>query len=467
MAGAAAGVAATTGYGSFRWLGPGRPAPPAVARFRSRPDLTPPDVTVTVAAGPEVAPGYLFLAPKLGPGQLGPLILDSAGSPVWFHPSQDVTAGMTVQQYRGSPVLTWWEGQSANGTGEGTFVLADSSYTEVARVACGNGYDADLHDMVITPEGTAVTCAYALVPGSNLLESVVQEVDIETGKVLFEWHSHDHVAAEESFSPAPDTAGAPFDYFHVNSVDVADDGDLLVSGRNTHTVYKVDRRTGEIRWRLGGRRSDFALGKGAAFAWQHDARDRGDGTMTIFDNEASPKAGDQSRAIVLRLDTATRTATLERQYLHPKSLLAGSQGNVQILDNGNVFVGWGFLPWFSEFSPDGRLLFDGRFTGGGQSYRAFRFPWTGRPTEPPAAVLQIEPRHLATVYASWNGATEVDQWQVLTGPSADSLSPTAAATRSGFETAIPLAGVPDYYAVAAVAASGSVLTTTDPVRVTP
>ncbi|HEX3623756.1 MAG TPA: arylsulfotransferase family protein, partial [Acidimicrobiales bacterium] len=338
--GAAAGVDAT-GYTGFRWLGPTASKPPTVTRFRSRPDLTPPAVTITVPPAPEVAPGYLFLAPKLGPGQLGPLITDDTGSPVWFHPITDVTAGLTVQQYQGAPVLTWWEGRSTGGTGQGTFVLADASYTEVARVACGNGYDADLHEMVITPEGTALTCAYASLPtggvpsaGLRILESIVQEVDIESGKVLFEWHSHDHVSVDESYSDAPAPGDAPFDYFHLNSVDLDDDGDILVSGRNTHAVYKVDRSTGDIRWRLGGRRSDFVVAKDATFAWQHDVRRADDGTLTMFDNEASPKVGDESRGIVLRVDTATRTVSLDRQYLHPKALLAGSQGSVQILENG-------------------------------------------------------------------------------------------------------------------------------------
>src|SRR5204863_9360513 len=115
-------------------------------------------------------------------------------------------------------------------------------------------------------------------------------------------HSLGHVALDESSEPPPKKRSQPDDYFHVNSIDVDTDGNLLVSARNTHAVYKLKRRTGAILWRLGGKRSDFAMGPGTRFAWQHDARRRPDGTVSLFDNEAAPQVRAQSRGLVLRLN---------------------------------------------------------------------------------------------------------------------------------------------------------------------
>jgi hypothetical protein len=422
------------------------------------------------AAGPgATAPGLIFLAPKLGPGTLGPLIVDNAGDAVWVHPVGAVTTDLRVQQYDGIPVLTWWEGKSANGYGEGSFVVMDDSYTEVGRIKAGNGLDADLHDLRITPEGTALFGAYAVLPpaqasvqGRPVLESVVQEVDIATGRVLFEWHSHDHVDVAESYSePMPKTA-QPFDYFHLNSIEVAGDH-LLVSARNTHAVYKVSRADGSIAWRLGGKKSDFDMGPRTAFAWQHDVRQPEPGVITMFDNSASPKVANHSRGLVLSVDESALTAAFGREYVHPSKLSSGSQGDLQTLPGGGAFVGWGFAPRYSEYGPDGSLVLDAKFTGGGQSYRAVRLPWVGRPAEPPRVSLEVSNDKRPTVYASWNGATETAAWRVAAGSQPDSLADVATAPRAGFETAIPLKALPAYVAVSALDQSGTVLGTSNTV----
>ena len=51
-----------------------------------------------------------------------------------------------------------------------------------------------------------------------MLDSVVQEIDIKTGLVLYQWDSLDHVPLADSYEAMPATAGGPFDYFHINSV---------------------------------------------------------------------------------------------------------------------------------------------------------------------------------------------------------------------------------------------------------
>ena len=209
-------------------------------------------------------------------------------------------------------------------------------------------------------------------------------------------------------------------------------------------------------WRLGGKHSDFDMGSGSAFAWQHDARRQPDGTLTIFDNGATPAVERLSRGLILDVDEQAMTATLLRQYTHPK-VLAGSQGSVQLLPNGNVFVGWGEVPRVSEFHRSGRLLFDAILGNEYECYRAFRLPWTGLPAEAPAIALTHRGREL-TAYASWNGATEVRTWRLLAGANAGALGAVASTRASGFESALRTAAAAgSHFAVQALDATGSPL----------
>ena len=460
----AAGVLVLGGAGCSR----SGAAQAKTSHFRSRPDLTPPVMSVTKARGAALAPGHLFVTAG------GPLILDDQGSPIWVHPLTGKAAtNLRVQTYHGQPVLTWWEGQTSVGYGAGEYVIADTSYRELRRVRAGNGEQGDLHEFVITPQGTALFSVYAnasadLTPvgrsGSGpVLQGIVQEVDIDSGAVVFEWRSLDHVGLDESHSQLP-AVGQPFDYFHVNSVEVDRDGNVLVSARNTWTVYKLDRQSGAVLWRLGGKQSAFAMGSGTAFEWQHDARRRADGTLTLFDNGAAPNVETLSRGLVLSLDERAGTAALLRQYTHP-AILAASQGNLQTLPNSNVLVGWGAEPYFSEFSEEGTLLLDARFPAGVGSYRAFRCPWTAQPTEAPAVAAVDAGGGRVDVYASWNGATEVARWEALAGSAANKLRVVGSAPRTGFETTIPAPTAAALVAARALDASGKVLATSAAIRV--
>jgi Arylsulfotransferase (ASST) len=442
--------------------------------FRSRPDLRPPVVTVT-SQSPAVAPGDEFVAPYSGPGQAGPMILDPRGGLVWFKPLAPYQSAtdLRVQQYAGKPVLTWWQGDiSVHGYGLGEGVIADQSYDDIAHVRAGNGLQADLHELQLTPQGTALISAYdpiscdlAAAGGSAdgaVTDSALQEIDVRTGLVMMQWTSLDHVALGESYERARDsTPASPFDFFHLNSIGATPGATLLVSARNTWTVYGVDARSGQIAWRLGGKHSTFALGAGTQTAWQHDARELPGGQITIFDNGASPPIHHQSRGIVVSLDAQRRTATLLAQLLHPSPLVADSQGDLQALPNGDWFVGWGQVPDFSELGPAGQLLFDAHFPPHDQSYRSLRFTWTGTPAHAPAFTIRPGPHGGGAVYASWNGSTLLAAWRVLAGPVPTALTPVAEAPRSGFETEIGLPGtvLGPYLTVQALSASGTVLAT--------
>jgi hypothetical protein len=415
------------------------------------------------ARAPRATPGEIFIAPYSGPGQYGPMILDEDGRLLWFQPlspSGTRAADFRVQQYEGRPVLTWWQDPLiSGGSSKAGEAILDSSYRRIAVVRAGNGFQPDLHEFQITPRGTglitvyvAIDCDLSAVGGPRdaaVADTLMQEIDLKTGLVRYEWHSLDHVPLSDSYSSATRASRTkPYDYFHINSIDVQPDGDLLIDARNTWAAYEVDARTGQVRWRLGGKRSSFRLGPGVATAYQHDARRQADGTFTLFDNGATPAVHRQSRAIV-------------RQLAHPGTpLVSGSQGNVQTLPDGDWMVGWGEAPYVSEFSASGQLLFDAHLPSTYESYRAYRLDWSGQPVQAPAlAVVRARSGPGARVYASWNGATRLASWRVLAGRSPSSLAPVASAARAGFETEIGVARLAPgaYVAVQALDASGAVI----------
>ena len=421
-------------------------------RFVSRPDLLPPIVTVH-ARSTRQAPGDEFVAPYGRGLQAGPMILDPAGKLVWFQPLPRplVATNLRVQQLAGSPVLTWWQGTvSAHGFGRGVDVVVGENYRVITEVKAGNGDQADLHEFQITPQGTALLTAYSPIhcdltavggrADSAVTDSLFQEIDIKTGLVMFEWTSVDHVALAASYSlPAGSSTQWPFDFFHLNSVNLDPDGTLLVSSRNTWAADDIDPGTGELVWTLGGKKSSFIEGRGAPTAFQHDARALGANLYTMFDNGATPQIHAQSRGVVLNLDPATGSVSVLSQYLHPgHRVLAFSQGNMQALPNGDVFVGWGAQPDFSEFSAGGSLLFDASLPSGWESYRALRFPWDATPASVPALAVTAAPGGHEVAHASWNGATKVARWELLEGRSTGRLVRVGLVARAGFETAMPL-----------------------------
>ena len=436
--------------------------------FRTRPDLHPPVIEVTTQAR-DTAPGYIFVAPKNGPDEAGPgqdgcMILDNDGQPVWLNLLRNEyfdVMDFKAQSYKGEKVLTWWVGHHT-GYGQGVYVIADSSYRELKRLAAGNGLKGDHHEFLITPQDTALITIYNKVGmdlssvggpvDGTVLDGIVQELDIESGEVIFEWHSLKHVELSEPRI-------RPYDHLHTNSIDIFDKDHLLISSRAKSTIFKLDRNTGEVVWRLGGERSDFEMGPGTRFALQHDARPHPDGTITIFDN-GSPSTVEQSRGIVVEVDEDAMRATLVREYTHPDKLFSATQGSMQVLPNGNVFVGWGSSPAISEFNHDGELLFSASFPTEGETYRAFRFPWKGFPEDSPAIAAESGQGDEVTLYASWNGATEVASWQVLAGSGPEELEPIGSAPRKGFETVITANITEPYVGLQAKDASGKVLGTT-------
>jgi hypothetical protein len=442
--------------------------PADVQGFHSS-SLHPPAVIVHQPAGAASAPGYVFAAPFLGPGQYGPMIFDSAGNLVWFHPlkpEQDA-ADFRTQVFRGKNALTWWQGRTIQlGYGLGEDVIANANYKVVSVVRAGNGLQADEHEFTLTPQGSAYVLAYSPVQadlasaggtsGGVAVEGVIQEIDIHTGLVMWEWHSLSHVGVAESYSKLPGVATAPYDYFHINSLFTDSHGDLLISARNTWALYSINPHSGGVRWRLGGKRSTFKLGSGVQFAFQHDAEILPNGDISLFDDEGAPPVNPPSRGEVVRLDQKAKTATLVSQLIRTIGPVAtGSQGNVQALQGGGHMVGWGGLPNFTEFDPQGQIVYDAQLPRAENSYRVYREPWNGQPGHPPA-IAAVTSGPTTSVYASWNGATTVVSWQLLTGSSAAHMTAVSTTPRTGFETTIPAAAAA-FFQVRALSASGRVL----------
>jgi len=361
--------------------------------------------------------GDIFIAPAGGGYPAGPEIVTTAGKVVWFHrlPAGEIATDFRAQTYLGQRVLTWFQStpppapsrlpegpgaqrgpsvQTSPDGPSGTDYIYNDRYRQVATVRAGNGDANTFHEFLITPWNTALIVVDSTTKANltsiggptdqRVIDGLVQEVDIKTGQVLFQWDSAAHVPYAASYTPRPPSPSTPWDWFHINAVHVDTDGNLLVSSRNTWAVFKVDRHTGHVMWQLGGKHSSFALRAGPGqvldrdgeiFAWQHDPEAIGGGEYTFFDDESGGNLLGYSRVVTVRLHLATRVAILVRSDDQPEGEVAQLMGNAQTTPGGDLFVGWGSLPYLSEFSPSGKLLFNAELPAGVSTYRAYLLPW--------------------------------------------------------------------------------------------
>lgn len=474
---------------------------PPVWNFVSAPALHPMKVTINVNQ-PGTAPGLIFVTPYAfygAPmmGQTGALMMDQAGNPVWFRPRDsryEQNTDFRAQSYEGKPVLTMWQGTASGtqsfrpnlpiGTPEpgACFLIINQDYQVIQKITARNGFTADMHEFTITRRNTALFTAVRQTPADltpyggpqygYFNDYSIQEVDLATGRLLFYWNALAHLDPADSMIPAFSAVlfHNIWDCCHVNSVEEGPDNTLLISMRNMCAIYHVDKKTGNIIWQLGGRKSDFSLGRNAAFSWQHDARHRPGNRISLFDDAccASPLSPPQgpARGLILRLDFRNWTANVDRTYYHHRNIMVPSQGNLQTLPNGNQFVGWGQAPHVSEFAnagntvndPSLNFLYDMQFPHHNMSYRAFKNEWVGYPPYPPSLAVKRSSEDEAVVFASWNGSTETVAWQVLAGPKPDRLLMVVnGAPRTGFETDLHVDSVGPYFQLCALDSSGGVI----------
>jgi hypothetical protein len=456
--------------------------PPGVQSFHSRKDLRPPGLKITTN-DPGASKQPIFLAVKAGPGQNGPTIRDANGRLIWF---QQVSADLSpydfrAQTYRGRPVLTWWQGVVLSGKGRGHGLMLNEHYRLIHDVHAGNGYAMDQHEFQLTPRGTVFVNVYEPVRYSlrpvggprdgNAWDSIVQEIDVKTGMVLFEWHSLAHVSVSLGTFPYRSGTKLPYDPFHVNSVSEDGAGNLLLSARNTNALFLVDRHDGHLLARIGGKKSDFTMEPGAATIGQHQAVLQPDGTITQFDNGGStrfPTMPDRpSRGVRVKVDGGSQTVSLVKDYHHPgQELFSRSQGSMQVLPNDDVFLSWGGgNPYLTELTPDGQTVFESYITPkDDDTYRAYRMPWRATPAAPPD-VIASSTSTATDVYASWNGATEVAKWRVLKGSDPAHLTAAGDFPSTDFETHMKILTTPPAYVqVQALDKNGAVLGTSAAVR---
>lgn len=473
---------------------------PQVWSFVSEPNLHPMKVTVNTNA-PGVSPGLIFVAPYAFSGdaiygQPGALILHNDGNPCWFRPLSSpnlMNTDFRVQRLNGKPVLTFWQGTLATpprytnapgGSSEpgSCYYILDNTYQVIRTVKARRGFTSDIHEFLLTPHNTALLLSTKAVPmdltsyggpqNGYVQDFAIQEIDLSTNKLLFFWNALEHIPLTDSFEPASTASDSNniWDAYHLNSISLTEDkSDILVSGRNTWTIYRINKPTGNIVWRLGGKQNNFTIGKGASFSWQHDARFLPNSVISLFDDNCCegstiPPRTPAAHGLVLQLDLSNMTANLLRSYYHNPNLQISSQGNVQTLDNGNRFIGWGQSQYYSEYADAGNTandpalntLYDAVMPGSNYTYRAYRNNWVGKPHYPPSVAVKSTKGQI-TVYASWNGSTQIAAWKVYAGRSPTSLSKVKIADKSGFETAIPITNPGRYFQVKALNAKGKVI----------
>jgi hypothetical protein len=449
--------------------------------FKTEPSLQPPAIEMSTRMTDPGDELFVFTDAHGGHGQEGPMIIDRSGRLVWFESvadggsSQQRVMNLRVQTYQGEPVLSFWRGAIVAAHGAGHYEIYDTSYQLITTVQAGNGLMGDLHEFRITPQGTALLTAYEVktgtIPasGGGTQQAAywcghAQEVDIETGKVLLDWATDAHVPFSASHRlpiPSHPSGDSAWDYFHINSIEVdPTDGNLIISGRNMWSIYKVNRTTGALIWTLGGTESDFKMGPDTQYAFQHHVVPRPGHVMTIFDNAAGPPVtASQSRGLELKIDEQHKTATFVREWLHHPSVLSAALGSVQLLgaSGAAAFVGWGQSSYFTQYDTSGKVILDGKLSGGVYCYRAFLNAWQGRPAAAPKAVVQSTGSDIS-VYASWNGATVHRSWKVIAGDSQDALTDTLGQFPVvDFETRMNLRATPKWVAVAALDAQGRTL----------
>lgn len=327
---------------------------------------SPPNVSTVVLSEP--APGFIFLTPA-NPHSIG--IMSNSGVFVFW---QDLnTSQATDFKPHENGMLSYFDGN------DNAHHILNNQYEEVDTVQAVNGYDSDLHEFIIDDNGHYLFLIYAQIPydlspyggyvTATLQTTIIQELN-ENKDLVFEWNILDHIPVTDSNQPLD----MPLvDYPHGNAIEIDNDGNLLLSSRHLDEVTKIDRTTGAIIWRLGGKANQFSFMNDSGFAMQHDVRRLDNGNLTLFDN--GTEARNYSRAVEYEIDEVNKTARLVWQVTGP---WARCCGNVQRLPNGNTLVNWGNTGYITEIdATTNDVIWEAQFSQG-FTYRAFRFPWMVR-----------------------------------------------------------------------------------------
>lgn len=466
--------------------------------LRTNPHLKPMKVDVNINEEGK-SPGYYFLGPHALTkddliGQTSVMIMDDEGNPVWFHPADEFTQIMNfrTQTYKGEPVLTLWQGTLAESEirpkplpyGDplpgAVFQIYNQNYQLIKNVNAQKGYVSDFHEFLITERGTAIILGLKQIPADlskyggpengYIDDYSVQEIDIETGELLFFWDALSHINPADSVEPVPDKDDylPIWDPYHLNSIEEGPDGTLLLSMKTMNALYKIDKETGQVIWQIGGKNSDFEVSSDAVFSNQHDARFISSDTISLFDNNKGDPENDPdgiSRGLIIKVDEKNKKVEVDRTFYHDSPLYVGPEGGMSHQSDGNFTVGWGSGFHISEFGgqgnsvsdTDSNILFDATFPGGNLTYRAYKDEWTGLPLESPKIAVELDEENGAAVYVSWNGTTETAKWQVVGGKEAYLMEEIITVEKEGFETVINVQDSGPYFLVNALDENGNIL----------
>lgn len=444
-------------------------------RFHTHPGFRPTGLCLARRSGSQLADEDILVTPRPDPRknpgeQFGPMIISNTGKLLWYWPRPYKVHDLKVITYLGRPMLAFFQRRAR---AAGYYLLLDQHYQPVTRVRAAHGYATNLHELQVTPRGSAYVTADVTVhrPGiGKVTEYVVQEVDIASGKLLFQWRSLRHAGVRDSYEERP-RDGSAWDYFHGNSVDppTATDPVLIISSRNTSSLYGVDRRSGRTNWILGGKRDQFHLARHPSwrFCGQHDAHRLPNGDVMLFDNGGAYMHGrpncpvHPARVLVFRIDPRHKHVQLVRSISSVPLSRSGSGfssgyvGSAREESNGDTLVDWGPNRRITEIAPDGRLNLLMRLQY--WSYRAVPAAWTGLPTGFPT-IAASRRGALVHVYASWNGATQIRSWQLLAGDAPGALAPVGRPVPfADLETSMSLRAPAPYIAARALDAQGAVL----------
>lgn len=460
-------------------------------------DFQPP--TLQISKTGDTEPGYLFLGPRGGvqPAGQAALIYDDEGNLVYEGP-EEVTANFKVQQLNGQNVITFWAGDMMDlGYGYGSVHILDNTYKEIHTVTLTGPFVTpdnstkesyiDLHESNITPHNTLLVTAYNLTQhdltsiggqsSSWMLDSQFYEIDIGTNQIINSWSAlaqEDAIPLTSSHQGVGSDAGSqenPYDAYHINSITTTNNG-YLVSLRHMWSGYYLSQN-GTVLWQVSGEDGgDFTQVGNANFSWQHDMRvynETDDGlVLNLFNNANTPTDSETpTTGVSLAIDLVNKKVTSLRSLTDPNdSVHSVSQGSYQLLSetDNHVFMDYGSISKVKEFDGDGNVVLTAQFGDDNAvaSYRGYRCQWSATPFWKPSLVIQRTSAG-ATVFMSWNGATDYDNWVVYSASSANSANntPISSASRTGFETAVNVTNPPTNYIQVAARQGNTVLGTSE------
>lgn len=333
-----------------------------------------------------------------------------APSPI-YHPTMEITndTGRPLF-YREMPspsldLKLHWNGLLTYfSTARNMFFVMNSRFEVVDSIATV-GYQTDGHDIEFLRNGHTLLFALDIVPGYDVSQLiggppdavrvegvVVQELD-QTKDVVFNWRGFDPGRFQYSDVLRPEeTKNGVLDVTHTNSIELDNDGNITISNRCMSEITKIDRQTGAILWRFGGKHNQFTLiGDTLWFDYQHCFRRLPNGHVMMYDN--GNKNG-FARAVEYILDETNKTATLAWQFDRGRTVPSTAMGSVQRLTNGNTLIGWGLVPnktiAFTEVNANNDIVYEADMpTADWANYRVFRMPFPGTADVAPSRIGSV------------------------------------------------------------------------------